>query len=97
MSNRITYNLIGKNILATVGDKYYRTVLKKQKVIKLIGEEYGKNLKSRRGRPPKKIPTEVHTSEEKIKRVPFLHGFQKNKPVDRNEAKKFDIKTLRGV
>ena len=32
-----------------------------------------KNLKSRRGRPPKKkIPTEVHTSEEKIKRVPFF-------------------------
>lgn len=45
MSNRITYNLIGKNILATVGDKYYRTVLKKQKVIKLIGEEYGKKFK----------------------------------------------------
>tara|TARA_R100000353_G_scaffold102707_1_gene74298 strand:- start:1620 stop:1778 length:159 start_codon:yes stop_codon:yes gene_type:complete len=45
MSNRITYTLIGKNILATVDDKYYRTVLKQQKVIKLIGEEYGRKFK----------------------------------------------------
>lgn len=51
MSNRITYNLIGKNILATVGDKYYRTVLKKQKVIKLIGEEYGRKFKIKKRTP----------------------------------------------
>ena len=37
-----------------------------------------KSLKSKRGRPPKKkIPTEVHTSEEKIKRVPFFTWLSK--------------------
>ena len=51
MSNRITYTLIGKNILATVDDKYYRTVLKKQKVIKLIGEEYCRKFKIKKRTP----------------------------------------------
>ena len=37
-----------------------------------------KSVKSKRGRPPKKkIPTEVHTSEEKIKRVPFFTWLSK--------------------
>jgi hypothetical protein len=41
---RIDYLLIGKEILASMNGEMYKTILKKQKVIKLIGDLYEKKF-----------------------------------------------------
>tara|TARA_E500000178_G_C16863191_1_gene680755 strand:- start:225 stop:404 length:180 start_codon:yes stop_codon:yes gene_type:complete len=48
MPKRIDYILIGKELLANINGIMYRTVLNKQKVVKLIGDKYESKYETKR-------------------------------------------------
>tara|TARA_B100001109_G_C18414283_1_gene267852 strand:- start:47 stop:202 length:156 start_codon:yes stop_codon:yes gene_type:complete len=48
MPKRIDYILLGKELLAMVDGVMYRTILNKNKIVKLIGEKYDTDIKKKR-------------------------------------------------